>query len=220
MHQVFGNDITGTGLTRPPLIALPLKLLTIIWGSVTGSRILSVLVSVLIGWPFYLLSRRVVPPVFAILGSILFVLNPMYAEMLCWGYITFFGIFFSLFAFYFILKSMDDPSRRNILLAGLMASLVLGFHQTSFIIFMLCAGALFIMLCIINPRRIRRRITTRFLWISLAGILLALPLYPFIYLQAHNISVNTLVRFSSSGMWDRLCLESVISLAGIPKYGF
>ncbi|MFO7916598.1 MAG: hypothetical protein R6V13_00755, partial [Anaerolineae bacterium] len=41
MHQVFGNDITGRGLQRPPLMMFPLKALVIALGPIHGSRVLS-----------------------------------------------------------------------------------------------------------------------------------------------------------------------------------
>jgi len=187
MHQVFGNDVTGRGLTRPPLIALPLKLTTEIWGAVTGSRILSVLISSLIGWPFFLLIKRVVPPWIALVGAVLFVFNPMYSEMLSWGYITFFGIFFSLFSFYFLLDASSTRSRKSTILAGFMGSLVIGFHQTSSVIFIGLVFGLVVVLALASWQDVRGALSV-WLRAAMAGILLSLPYVPSYISQARNIS--------------------------------
>ncbi len=51
--RFFGQDPTGFGLDRPPLIALPLKVLALVFGDLNGVRLLGILLSVAIGIPFY-----------------------------------------------------------------------------------------------------------------------------------------------------------------------
>ncbi len=131
MNTLFGHDVTGVGLLRPPLIALPLKLATLVFSDLTGAKLLGVLISVAIGIPFYLIARRVSRPWIAVPVTVLFVLTPAYANMLTWGYITLAALFFMLLALYFFLLAFESPSKRNIFLAGLFASLVVGFHQLS-----------------------------------------------------------------------------------------
>lgn len=131
MNSLFGHDVTGIGVPRPPLIALPLKLATLVFGDLTGAKLLGVLTSVAIGLPFYLIARRVSRPWIAVAVSVLFVLTPAYANMLTWGYITLAALFFMLLALHFFLLTFESPSKRNIFLAGLFASFVIGFHQLS-----------------------------------------------------------------------------------------
>ena len=187
MSQVFGNDVSGRGLTRPPLFALTVTVTTEIWGAVAGSRILSVLISSMIGWPFFLVMRRVVPPWIALVGALLFVLNPMYSEMLSWGYITFFGIFFSLFSFYFLLDAFSTKSRKSTILAGFMGSLVIGFHQTSSVIFIGLAFGLVVALAFASWKDVRGALSV---WVraAIAGGFLSLPYVPSYISQARNIS--------------------------------
>jgi hypothetical protein len=131
----FGQDPTGFGLDRPPLIALPLKVFTLAFGDLTGVKLLGILLSVAIGVPFYLLAKRVSPPWIASVITVLFVLTPAYSDMLTWGYITMFGILFGLLTVHFFLELLDKPSKANIFLTGLFASLVVGFHQLSLAFF-------------------------------------------------------------------------------------
>lgn len=55
--------------------------------------------------------------------------------MLSWGYITIIGIFFILLTLHFFLLVFEKPSKGNIILTGLFASLIGGFHQVCFLIF-------------------------------------------------------------------------------------
>jgi hypothetical protein len=131
MNSLFGHDVTGIGVPRPPLIALPLKLATLVFGDLTGAKLLGVLTSVAIGLPFYLIARRISRPWIAMAVTVLFVLTPAYANTLTWGYITLAALFFMLLALYFFLLTFESPSKLNIFLAGVFASLVIGFHQLS-----------------------------------------------------------------------------------------
>ena len=70
MHTVFGEAPSGVGLDRPPFIALPLKLFTLVLGDLTGVKVLGLLTSVLIGVPVYLLARRISSPWIAVAATI------------------------------------------------------------------------------------------------------------------------------------------------------
>ena len=135
MHTFFGQDVAGVGLDRPPLIALLLKPFTLALGDLTGVKVLGLLLSVLIGIPFYLLARRISPPWIAVATTILFVFSPGYSNMLSWGYITMTGILFALLTFHFFLRILEKPSKQNVILTGLFASLIVGFHQLSLAFF-------------------------------------------------------------------------------------
>ncbi len=131
----FGQDPTGFGLDRPPLIALPLKVFTLAFGDLTGVKLLGILLSVAIGIPFYLLAKRISPPWIASVVTLLFVLTPGYSDMLTWGYLTMFGILFGLLTLHCSLHLLDKPSKADIFLTGLFASLVVGFHQLTLAFF-------------------------------------------------------------------------------------
>ena len=131
MNAFFGHDPTGLGLDRPPLIALTLKVLTLVFGDLNGVKLLGVLLSVAIGIPFYLIAKRVCQRWIAVAMTIVFVLTPAYSDMLTWGYITMFGILFGLLTLHFFLLLLDKPSIANVFLTGLCASFIVGFHQLS-----------------------------------------------------------------------------------------
>ncbi len=181
MNTFFGNDVAGTGLLRPPLIALPLKALALVFGDLTGARLLGVLVSVAIGLPFYLIVRRMSHPWMAVAATVLFVLTPAYAKMLSWGYITMFGLFFTMLAAYFFVSILDSPARHNVILAGLCASLVLGFHQLTAAFFVPLLAVLVLGLVLLDRDRLRRSVRP-FTAALVLAVLLSLPYLP-VYLH-------------------------------------
>lgn len=203
MHQVFGNDITGRGLQRPPLVMFPLRALVIPLGPIRGSRVLSVLISVGIGFPMFRLCRRFASPWPACLTAILYVLLPMYSDMLAWGYITFFGIFFALLAFHFMLEALETDGWQPILAGGLMSSLIMGCHQTSLIIFALITVAFAVLLMLLDGRH-RRGDFINLGLVAVAGVVLALPYVPSYLSQASNVSTGYL-----GSLWELRAWEQV-----------
>ncbi len=154
MNTVFGDDVVGMGLLRPPLIAFPLGLFTLTFGTLTGAKVLGVLAAVAIGVPFYLLARRICHPWIAVAVSIMFVFAPAYSDMLAWGYLTLIAIFFMLLTLHFLLLVLDKPSTENVILTGLFASLLVGFHQLSFAFFVILMVAFLIALLVFNRQQL------------------------------------------------------------------
>ncbi len=189
MNTVFGHDVTGTGLLRPPVIAIPLKLFTLIFGDLTGGKLLGIAVSVAMGIPCYLIARRVSRPWIAVAVSLMFVLTPAYANMLSWGYITMFGVLFTMLSAYFFMLTFESVSRWNALLAGFFGSLVIGFHQLSAAFFLPLAVILVCALLVANRHREGRYWANPALGV-LAGVVLSLPYVP-VYMH--------LLRMQSSG---------------------
>jgi hypothetical protein len=189
MNQVWGEDFTGYGLDRPPLITVPLKLAAVVLGPIAGSQVVGALISVLIAIPFWSIARRLAAPWPAALGTLLFASSPMYSEMLAWGYITFFGILFSLSSFYYIIRAIEAPRPDRLLLAGLMASLVMGFHQTSLVVMMLIV-ALWLALLVLPGGPPRRRAMATVATVAIIGLILALPYFPSYFSQANKLSTS------------------------------
>ena len=205
MNTLFGWDVTGIGLLRPPLIALPLKAFTLVFGDLTGAKLLGVLLSVSIGIPFYLIARRICRPWIAVAMTILFVLTPTYTSMLSWGYITMTGILFILLALYYYLLVIESPSKLNILLAGLFASLVAGFHQLSLVFFVLLFVTLIAASFIFNRAQFKRNLVP-FMISAALGVGLCLPYVP-VYVHMMQMqssgasSAVPLVQFASDIPW-------------------
>jgi hypothetical protein len=181
MHTLFGHDPTGLGLTRPPLIALPLLPFTFVFGGLTGVKLFGVLVSVSLGIPFYLLARRISYPWIAAVTAVLFVLTPTYSDMLTWGYITMTGMFFIFLTLHFLASVIEKPSRLNVILTGVSFSLVAGFHQLSFAFFVSLLAVILVALALFSRQSLRQHFRPIVASLALGG-LLCLPYVP-LYLR-------------------------------------
>ncbi len=177
MNTLFGQDVTGLGLLRPPLIAIPLKLFTLAFGDLTGVRILGILISVAIGMPFYWLAKRISHPWIAVATTTLFVLTPAYSKMLTWGYITMTAIFSILLFLHFFISVLEKPSKFNIILAGVAFSLVAGFHQLSFAFFLFLLLVLIIALALFSRQSLLRNPGPVLASLAIGGIL-SIPYVP------------------------------------------
>ena len=156
MNTLFGHDVAGVGLNRPPLIGLILKPFTLVLGDLAGVKALGALVSVAVGIPFYLLAKRACLPWIAVAMTMVFLLMPAYSDMLTWGYLTMFGMSFIMLTLHFLLRVLEQPSKLNIFLTGLSASFVVGFHQLSLAFFAPLCLLLFVALLVFNrPNLIR-----------------------------------------------------------------
>ena len=204
MHTFFGRDVTGAGLGRPPLIAIPLKAFTLAFGDLTGSKLLGVTISVAVGIPLYLIAKRVSRPWIAAAVSILFVLTPAYANMLAWGYLTIFGIFFTFLSVYFFTLTLESRSRRNAFFAGLFGSFVFGFHQLTAAFFAPLCAILLAALFIFNRRQGSQYWTNAALGV-LIGALFSLPYVPvYIHLLQMQASPGSTSALSASLFTDSL----------------
>ena len=181
MHTLFGHDPTGLGMTRPPLIALPLLPFTLVFGGLTGVKVFGVLASVSLGIPFYLVARRISHPWIAAVTAILFVLTPTYSDMLTWGYITMTGMFFIFLTLHFFVSVVEKPSKSNVILTGVSFSLVAGFHQLSFAFFVLLLAVIIVALGLFSRQSLRQNFRPIVASLALGGIL-SLPYVP-IYLR-------------------------------------
>jgi hypothetical protein len=181
MNTLFGDDVTGVGLNRPPLIGFVLKPFTLVFGDLAGVKMLGALVSVLMGIPFYLLMRRISHPWIAVAMTIVFVLTPAYSDMLSWGYLTMFGISFIMLALHFLLRVLEEPSRVNIFFTGLSASFVVGFHQLSLAFFAPLFALLLAALLVFNRQNVLNKCRPLTACIA-ATVVLSLPYIP-VYLR-------------------------------------
>jgi len=129
------------------------------------------LVAVAIGVPFYLLARRICHPWIAVAVSIMFVFASAYSNMLSWGYITMIGIFFILLTLHFFVLVLEEPSERNVILTGLFASLIVGFHQLSFAFFVILMAAFLLALLVFNRKQLFESYKPLAATVAVGGIL-------------------------------------------------
>ena len=59
MRQVFGDDPTGLGLQRPPLIAVPLKIAPTLLPLIIATKVVAMLVWLFAGFTGYLLIKKI-----------------------------------------------------------------------------------------------------------------------------------------------------------------
>jgi hypothetical protein len=195
-NTLFGHNVTGLGLLRPPLIALPLKAFTLAFGDLTGVKVLGVLLSVALGIPFFLLARRLCHVWIAVVVTLLFVLTPAYSDMLVWGYLTMFGMLFIMLTLHCLLLLLERPTILNTALTGLFASFIVGFHQLSLAFFAPLSLLLFLALLVFN----RQGLLRNYRWVVAAiviAVILSIPYVPIylrlLHLQAPAISNTPLI---------------------------
>jgi hypothetical protein len=180
-NTLFGHDVLAMGLLRPPLISVILKPFTLIFGDLAGVKVLGALISVAMGIPFYLLARRTCRPWIAVAMSLVFVLMPAYSDMLAWGYLTMFGMFFIMLAIHFLLRVLEQPSKLNVFFTSLSVSFVAGFHQLSLAFFVPLSLLLFVALLVFNRPNLIRHYKPLMAAVAIA-VILSIPYVP-IYLR-------------------------------------
>ena len=188
MRQVFGEDPTGYGLTRPPLVAFPLKAVTFAFGDVQGPKILAGLISIAPGIPLFFLMRRFAPPAVTILAATGFIFSTQFSAMYVWGFLTFFGIFLLLSAWVLLIRGLEG-SRASSIAAGICAGLAVGFHQVSAVIVVafLVTWAIFSLAS--THSKLRSKIEG-FGLAAIAGTVTSLPFLPAYLSQLSNSGSN------------------------------
>ncbi len=207
MRQVFGDDPTGLGLLRPPLIAVPLKLFTALMPLVTATRAAAVAVWLLMGFTGYRLIRALVGKdtvagVVSLFGGLGYLLGHMFATMLVFGWVSFLGMALIPLVAMAVMRGVQDGGKRWMLLLAVTATLVLGTHQFTAVLVVLWLG-----LFGAGALLLRERVAVLFLAKSaVLAALLSLPLVP-IYnaLRAGTDSRFTSLGFQGiGGLWASL----------------
>ena len=134
MRRVFGDDPTGLGVQRPPLIALPLKLATSIFSLVVATKLLAVLAWLAAGVPTYYLIKRLVgagpgAKACAVTGAVGYLLTTMFASMLVWGWITFLGMAFIPVIALLLVSDSAARGWSGMLVLGAVLALLASAHQ-------------------------------------------------------------------------------------------
>jgi len=143
----------------------------------------------------------------AIITSFLFTFSELYCEIMCWGGIpNLFGIFFMLFSICYFIKSIEDDSWKNVVLAGVLFSFTIGTHHLTavyYVIVLLISIPLFIVLKTVKLRSMGRI----FLLLMVVTIPLSLPymhVYAFLFPQRVNVATSFMpsVELYYSSLWN------------------
>jgi hypothetical protein len=209
MQQLFGTDVSGDGLQRPPLIGVVLWPLVQIFGPLEATKLLAVAASTLIGVPFYLLCSRFTGKAVALTISLPFIFSLRYMNAVSWGYLTLFGVGLFTLCFYLIHEILTAPSFHagKMLALGLASWALMATNQISAVVYVvttLTFGAL----VLIAGGSLRRRVL-RLLPAALLAMILSLPLVPIYFHQSSAVGsglyLSTVDSLDSLGKtWDGL----------------
>ena len=176
-HALLGNDVTGFGSAYPPVFLLALVGLLSFLDPITAVRILAPVGALILPFPFYRIVSRYAAKPWAFLGTVVFVLNEGYSEMTGWGGgPDLLAIAFMLASLAFFLSYLDAPNRRDLVLAGLFAGLVVGTHHLTALVYL---GTLLVWMILEALRS--RSFTIILPFVKLAGwsALFSLPFVPY-----------------------------------------
>jgi len=229
MQQLFGTDVTGEGLRRPPLVGVALWPLVQLFGPLEATRLLAVAASVLIGVPFYLLCSRFTGKAIALAVSLLFVFSLRYMDAVAWGFLTLVGVGLFTLCFYLIYEVLTAPSldRRRVFALGLASWALVGTHQMSAFIYVATALAFAAAALILGGQL--RRAMLRLLPAALMAVFLSLPFVPIYLGQSSAVGSEMYLTVVHSldglrGGWDNLryfftadlpLLWAVVALVGL-----
>lgn len=209
MQQLFGTDVTGEGLRRPPLVGVALWPLVRLFGPLAATKLLAVAASVLIGVPFYLLCSRFTGKAVALAVSLPFMFSLRYMDAVSWGFLTLVGVGLFTLCFYLIHEILTAPSfdRGKVLALALASWALVGTHQISAFIYVATALA-FAAVAVMVGGRLRGRVV-RLLPAVLIAAVLSLPLVPIYLRQSSAVGSEMYLTVVHSldglrGGWDNL----------------
>ncbi len=138
VHILTGEDVAGFGATMPLFLFTFLLGLLQIFDPLTAVRIFSALPFALLPIAFYALASRYTPRHWALLAAVLYVFNEGYSEMTGWGGAPdAFATSFMIASLVFLLRYLEAPNRRDLFVAAVLASLVVGSHHLTAYIYVL-----------------------------------------------------------------------------------
>ncbi len=133
---LVGKDVEGFGLTMSPLLPLVLLGLLQVLDPITAVRLLASFPIAMLSYPFYGIVSRYTARPWALMGTLLFVYAEGYSEMAGWGGAPdLFATAWMLASLLFLLRYLDRPNLRGLVLAGAFGSLVAGSHHLTFVVF-------------------------------------------------------------------------------------
>jgi hypothetical protein len=189
-HVLEGVDVEGYGLTYPPLLFILLSVLLKIFDPFTALKITGIVLSTIIGIPFYFIAKKLSNSYAALIVTLLLIFNEFHFEMLSWGaYPQFLGIFFLLSTTFFLLELLEKTSRKSILLELLSLNLLIGSHHFTFLYFAVVLIVFGLFLFIFKNKRffaLIKQITLVWHWVAFF-IFICLPYLP-IYLNIARLA--------------------------------
>ncbi|MDP7420718.1 MAG: 6-pyruvoyl-tetrahydropterin synthase-related protein, partial [bacterium] len=180
-HQLFTGETVKAGFqSYPPLLPSIVKIVSSILTPLGALKLTGIFTSVFIAIPVYLILRRTLIPVIAIVLAIIATLTPFNGEVLSFGgYPQLLGSSFLLFSLYFLTLGFETRGKRWFFAASLAASATIG--SNIFPSFLLIIASLLIVLFYLFRMRceskaiLYHRIRSAFLCWVLPSIVLVIP---------------------------------------------
>ena len=196
MNFVLGTDNTGVGGSRPPLIGYMLIPFVTTFGTLTGAKVLALLASVAGAVPFFLLTRRIVPPYLASIGSLVYTWW-VFADPLAFGFLTLLVLAVVLLGCWAFLRFSDKPTLDRAVTASAIISLVPNLNQTAIIPYLALLGLFTVYLGVKDFPKYWRGL----LVLGVMGVILSLGSLPYsqttasVFLTGEAVMAEKLVVF-------------------------
>ena len=196
VNILHGYDLRGLGLRYDPLYFILLDGFLRIFDPFTALKVAASLVFSIIAIPFFLFVRKLSNSFTASIGAWFLVFFEGYSEMIAWGgNPNFLGFSLMLLTFFSLIKTLEKPSKKNVILTGFFLSLIIGTHILV-TIFTLFSFLIFIILTYIFKRKTDTWCLLKIiLSSSLIAIVFSLPYFPVYMTFLRNCS-NGLIRFN------------------------
>lgn len=151
LNSIQGNDLSGHGDLRPPLIGYYLWPLVSLFGQLTGAKVAALIASVVGAGSFYLVARKLTAPLWAALGGIAFIWLPIYAETLGWGFLSLLAIALTLLTMWSWIRYSEKPGLDRALGAAGITVVMAFLNQTAVPVVALVVGLSLLYLVIRDP---------------------------------------------------------------------
>jgi hypothetical protein len=197
MQQLFGTDVSGDGLGRPPLVGVALWPLAHVFGPLEATKLLAVAASVLIGVPFYLICSRFTGKAVALFVSLPFIFSLKYMDAVSWGCMTLVSVGLLTLCFYLIHEILTASSfdRKRALALGVASAALMGTGQMYGFIYAVTTLAFGGVVLAVGGQF--RKGMPRLIPAALLAVLLCLP-YILVYLH-HSDAVGSGSYVTSAG---------------------
>jgi len=203
-HQLFTGETVKAGFqSYPPLLPSIVKILSLFLTPLGALKLSGIFTSVFIAIPVYLILRRTLIPVIALVLAITAALTPFNGEILSFGgYPQLLGSSFLLFSLYFLTSGFETGEKRWFFAASLAASATIGTNVLPALLLLIASG-LIVLFYLFRIRRenkaiLYHRIRSAFLCWVLPSIVLAIPFMKsyFAYLSESASSETTAIHWT------------------------
>jgi len=213
---IRGEDFSGHGGERPPLVGFFMYPFIWAFGIFTGAKVSAVLASVIGSFSFFLVARKVANPIPASIGAVCFIWLPIYAETLGWGFLSILVIATALLSIWAWIRYTENPSLDRAFSASAITAVMAYLNQTAIPVLALVVGVSLLVLLLKSP-------TLHIKYLLPSGLLLLiLSLGSIPYTMAH---MSNLAVPSAGGEAVNYSLElkdpitSMIALIGAVLFG-